>query len=87
MKLLRLLVSLLLPLMSHTETAPFPDLKTLEQMSARFARTPLEVDTSHLSAGDRQALVKLIAAAHAIDDVFLKQYWSGNPALYARLQH
>ncbi|MCU1262983.1 MAG: MutT/NUDIX family protein, partial [Bryobacterales bacterium] len=42
---------------------------------------------SHLSAGDRQALVKLIAAAHAIDDVFLKQYWSGNPALYARLQH
>jgi hypothetical protein len=77
---------LLLPIMSHTETAPLPDLKTLQQMSARFARTPLAVDTSHLSAGDRKALVKLIQAAHVVDELFLQQYWSGNAALYAKLQ-
>ena len=47
---------------------------------------PLRVDTSKLSSGDRQALVKLIEAGRIMNDVFLVQYWSGNLALYARLQ-
>ena len=55
-------------------------------MAARFAPTPIRVDTSRLSSGDRQALVKLIEAGRVIDQIFLQQYWSGNPALYARLQ-
>jgi hypothetical protein len=63
-----------------------PDLAQLEKMSSRFAPTPLRVDTSKLSTGDRQALVKLIEAARILNDVFMQQMWDGNLALYARLQ-
>ena len=68
------------------KTKSLPSQSQLEKMSARFAPTPLRVDTSSLSAGDRQALVKLIEAARVLNDVFLHQYWSGDEALYARLQ-
>src|SRR6202521_6077205 len=61
-------------------------LAQLQKMTARFAPTTLRVDTSKLSSGDRQALVKLIEAGRIMDDIFLIQYWSGNPALYSRLQ-
>ena len=63
-----------------------PDLAQLEKMASRFAPTPLRVDTSTLSSGDRQALVKLIEAARILNDIFLQQMWDGNLALYARLQ-
>jgi Peptidase family M49 len=63
-----------------------PDLAQLEKMASRFAPTPLRVDTSSLSSGDRQALVKLIEAARVLNDIFLQQMWDGNLALYARLQ-
>jgi Peptidase family M49 len=65
---------------------PLPDLAQLEKMASRFAPTPMRVDTSKLSAGDRQALVKLIEAARILDSIFLQQMWDGNPALYAKLQ-
>jgi len=55
-------------------------------MISRFTPTSLRVDVSRLPIGDRQALVKLVQASHILDDIFLDQYWSGNPALYARLQ-
>ena len=63
-----------------------PDLAQLEKMASRFAPTPLRVDTSRLSSGDRQALVKLIEAARILNDVFMQQMWGGNLALYGRLQ-
>jgi hypothetical protein len=63
-----------------------PSLAQLDSMTNRFAPTPLRVDTSHLSAGDRQALVKLIAASRILNDVFMKQMWDGNAALYVKLQ-
>jgi len=63
-----------------------PGLAQLQKMTDRFAPTPLRVDTSKLSVADRQALAKLVEAGRVIDDIFLKQYWAGNPALYARLQ-
>jgi len=63
-----------------------PDTAKLQEMSRRFAPTPLRVDTSKLSSGDRQALAKLIEAGRLLDHIFMKQYWSGNLALYARLQ-
>jgi len=63
-----------------------PGLAELERMTARFAPTPLRVDTSKLSGADQQALVKLIEAARIMDKVFMMQYWSGDLALYARLQ-
>jgi hypothetical protein len=68
-----------------TSTAA-PGLAQLETMTARFAPTTLRVDTSKLSAGDRQALVKLIEAGRIMDDIFLNQYWSGDAALLARLR-
>ena len=61
-------------------------LPELQKMSARFAPTQLKVDTSKLSAGDRQALPKLIEAARILNHVFMQQYWSGDLALYAQLQ-
>ncbi len=63
-----------------------PDLAQLQKMTARFAPTDLNVDISSLSEGDRKALVKLVEAARLIDDIFMTQYWSGDHALYARLQ-
>src|SRR6476660_7536788 len=68
-----------------TSTAA-PGLAQLETMTARFAPTTLRVDTSKLSAGDRQALVKLIEAGRIMDDIFLNQYWSGDAALLTRLR-
>src|SRR5450755_1523162 len=63
-----------------------PGLTQLEKMTDRFAPTPMRVDTSRLSSGDQQALVKLIEAARLLNDAFMRQMWSGNAALYSRLQ-
>jgi hypothetical protein len=77
----------LLPILLMTPSlASIPDLAELERMSARFAPVELRVDTTALSQADKQALEKLLAAAHSIDDLFLTQYWSGNHALWAKLQ-
>ena len=54
-------------------------------MAAEFAPAPLRVDTTRLSSGDRQALVRLIEAGRVVDDIFLDQLWSGNRALEERL--
>jgi hypothetical protein len=67
-------------------STPAPGLSQLQKMTARFRPTPLRVDTSKLSSRDRQALVKLIEAARIMNDIFMAQYWSGDLALYARLQ-
>src|SRR5579863_811189 len=63
-----------------------PGLAQLDSMTSRFAPAPLRVDTSRLSSGDRQALVKLIEAARILNNIFMKQIWDGNLALYAKLQ-
>jgi len=63
-----------------------PDAAELRRMAARFAPIELQVDTSALSAGDKQALVKLIEAAHVLNPLFMSQLWSGNLALYHKLQ-
>src|SRR6266849_4115980 len=62
-----------------------PDLAQLQKMSSRFAPTPLRVDTSRLSTGDRQAVTKLVEAARIFNDIFIEQLWSGNLMLYAKL--
>lgn len=58
----------------------------LAKKIARFAPTTLTANTSKLSAGDRQALNKIIAAAKLFDPLFLRQVWSGNEALKAKLE-
>src|SRR6266853_1222876 len=64
----------------------FPDVDELNRMAARFAPVPLNVDTSGLSAGDKKALAKLVEAAHVVNHLFMQQLWSGNLALYHKLQ-
>ena len=66
--------------------ANIPDLAELNRMIARFARTELKVDVSGLAPGDRQALIKLIEASRIYDGIFMRQLWSGNQALYTKLQ-
>lgn len=67
-------------------SAAAPNLPELRKMISRFAPTQIEVDTSKLNSGDRQALVKLIEAARILNRVFMQQYWNGNIALYNQLQ-
>lgn len=57
----------------------------LARKIARFAPTTLTADISKLSAKDRQALEKIIAAAKLLDPLFLRQVWSGNAALEQKL--
>lgn len=63
-----------------------PDLQRLNAMAARFAATPLRVDTSRLSSGDQKALVKLIEAARLLNPLYMNQLWSGDLALYKKLK-
>ena len=58
----------------------------LTAMSARYAPVELTADTSHLSAGDRQAIAKLVEAAKLVDVLQLRQRWAGNEALWAALK-
>lgn len=67
----------------HKTVAGDPE---LAKKIRRFAPTVLTADTSHLSAGDRQALKKIIEAAKLLDTLFLRQVWQGNEELHAKLE-
>jgi hypothetical protein len=81
-----ILFSAVMAIAQTKSKAAFPDAEQLNRHAARFAPTPLQVDTSNLSAGDKQALPKLIEAAQLLNVVFMKQYWSGNLATYEKLK-
>src|SRR5262249_11327429 len=74
---MRKLMLFILVTIAGSAAQTFPDTAELSRMAARFAPTPLTVDTSSLSAGDKQALVKLIQAARAVNTIFMRQLWSG----------
>jgi len=74
------------PQSANGNAAKFPDAAQLKKMAARFAPTPLEVDTSGLSSSDQKALVKLIQASRLINDIFLTQLWSGNHGELTKLE-
>ncbi len=57
----------------------------LARKIARFAPTTLTADTSKLTAKDKLALAKIIAAAKLFDPLFLRQVWNGNEALEKKL--
>lgn len=59
---------------------------TLSAKIRRFAPTEIMAATSPLSKNDRRALMKIIEAARLIDPIYLRQVWSGNPALLRRLE-
>ena len=52
---------------------------------ARFAPTEVRADVSALTPDDSQALARIIEAARLLDPLFLRQVWSGNPALESEL--
>ncbi len=64
---------------------PIPGEAELNKMAARFAPTEMKVDTSGLSAGDKQALARLIQAAQLVNHIFMNQIWTGDHALYEKL--
>jgi hypothetical protein len=66
--------------------ADVPNAQQLQAMISRFAPTRLQVDTSGLTPGDKQALPKLIEAARILNDVYMRQLWSGDVALYHQLE-
>jgi uncharacterized protein YjbJ (UPF0337 family) len=51
----------------------------------RFAPAEITADITRLSPGDRQALEKLIQASRLMDEIFLRQVWSGNAELKEKL--
>ena len=59
---------------------------TLEQKIARFAPTEIIADITKLSAGDAEALKKIINAAKLMDQIFLRQVWSGNAEMLKKLE-
>src|SRR3954470_323618 len=63
-----------------------PGLAELQKMQARYAPTELKVDTSHLSAGDKKALLKLLEAARVLDPLFMTQLWDRRHDLDSKLQ-
>jgi Peptidase family M49 len=71
---------------SSSSSSALPDTADLKTMAARFAPTPLQVNTTALSTGDKRALVKLIEAARVVNHLFMQQLWSGNLPLYQKLQ-
>jgi hypothetical protein len=84
--LLSLAMSTIALAQKETAMPAVPDLNQLEQMTARFAPTPYRADLTDLTAGDRQALTKLIEAAEVMNTIFLKQYWSDNLETWSKLQ-
>lgn len=72
--------------MAQNSNSSAPGLAELNKMASRFAPTQLRVDTSKLSSGDKQALVRLIEAGRILNTIFMKQYWSGDVGAYQKLQ-
>jgi len=48
---------------------------------ARYAPVEIAYDATILSTAEKQALAKIVAAAHEMDEIFLRQVWEGNVAL------
>ena len=57
------------------------DPNELPKQIRRFAPTILTGNTTALSAKDRLALRKIIAAARLLDPLYLRQIWTGNEEL------
>ncbi|CAN7148742.1 hypothetical protein LJR289_000046 [Pseudoduganella sp. LjRoot289] len=82
--------NILLPLVlafAGAATAAPANVDELNKMARRYAPVELKADASRLSAGDRQAIVKLIEAAKIVDVLQMRQRWEGNEALWSALQN
>jgi hypothetical protein len=84
--LLALVSAMVICAAQQSTATPVPDLAGIRAMASRFAPTPVRVSVSGLSAGDQKALVKLIQASRVVNRIFMQQFWSGDLALYQKLQ-
>ncbi|HEY6323668.1 MAG TPA: hypothetical protein VJA16_19170 [Thermoanaerobaculia bacterium] len=64
------------------EVRPVAD---IERRVAQFRPTPLSADLSALGEQERRALAELVEAARPLDQIFLRQSWTGNPELRRQL--
>jgi len=64
------------------ELAVAPD---VEKRVAQFARTPLTAELGELPQEEVDTLAALVAAARELDEVFLRQVWTGNVELRERV--
>jgi hypothetical protein len=65
-----------------TPAAAEPEIRPdVAQRVAQYVQTPLTADLAGLPASERRALAELIAAGKVMDEIFLRQVWTGNPAL------
>lgn len=58
----------------------------IEPSDPRLAPVQLSVDLGALPDNERQALAEMVKAAEVMDRLFLRQVWSGNEALEAKLR-
>ena len=58
----------------------------IDKRVAQFAPTPLNADLSALTAEDRQVLDKLVEASKLMNEIYLRQAWTGNPAMREQLK-
>jgi hypothetical protein len=58
---------------------------SLQMEMARFAPVEITYDETILSPSEKEALAKLAQVSHLIDEIFLRQVWSGNVALRDQL--
>ncbi len=75
-----LILWLSLPLFSQTNTVikDYRDIEHVKKQLEKFVPVTIEYDDSHLSDGDKKALLKLVEAAKLMDEIFLRQVYAGN---------
>ncbi|KAJ1954878.1 hypothetical protein GGI12_005692, partial [Dipsacomyces acuminosporus] len=59
---------------------------TIQQRLANYKPTELRADLSHLTEGDKRALVKLADVSDLLNSAYYKQIWSGASELRKELQ-
>ncbi|KAJ1819102.1 hypothetical protein LPJ60_003960, partial [Coemansia sp. RSA 2675] len=63
-----------------------PDMKTnLHERLSNYKLTELRADLSHLTDGDKQALVKLADVSDLLNSAYYQQIWTGAPRLRQQL--
>ena len=64
-----------------SNTAEMAIVADINERVAEFSRTEMAADLSSLSAEEREVVKLLVEAAKPLDEIFLRQVWSGNLAL------
>lgn len=59
--------------------------RSLANRLSRFALFECTTDLSHLSTHEQAALKKLVKAGKYLDQLYMRQAWSGNEALRKKL--